>query len=53
MDFSKANKLKVYDNGSFGKSDVVQFARVLKNMLQHCKEFTDCEQVKFTTLNNL
>ncbi|KAK3712758.1 hypothetical protein QZH41_011074 [Actinostola sp. cb2023] len=44
VDFSRANTLRIYDDGYYAKTDIIQFGRMFKIMLKCCDEFQEYEQ---------
>ncbi|KXJ25097.1 G-protein coupled receptor GRL101 [Exaiptasia diaphana] len=45
VDFSRANKLRVYDDGYYAKTDIIQFGRLLKIFLKACNDLALFRQV--------
>ncbi|KAK3745224.1 hypothetical protein QZH41_001850 [Actinostola sp. cb2023] len=45
VDLSRANTLRIYDDGYYAKTDMIQFGRLFKIMLKCCNEFNEYEQV--------
>ena len=46
VDFSRAGKLKIYDDGFYAKTDIIQFGRLLKKFLKACTDLARFRQVK-------